>query len=216
MKITKYPQSCFLLETNDKNILVDPGSIGFEESFLEKWKKADCVLITHKHGDHCHAEVLKDFDCPIYATQETQDSYPDLNINLVKEGDVLDLDFAKVEVVKAVHGYIPYLRGEKEIHEGVGYIIESEDKRIYFTSDTICFKNDYKCNVLCAPVSAHGLVMSPFEVALFSKELEATLVIPCHMDNPNFPVDVETMKDIFNKQETNYKLLKSEEIIELN
>ena len=34
MKITKYNQSCLLIETNNKRILVDPGTIGYDESLL--------------------------------------------------------------------------------------------------------------------------------------------------------------------------------------
>ena len=33
MKITKYPQSCLMIETNDKKILVDAGKIKYEERF---------------------------------------------------------------------------------------------------------------------------------------------------------------------------------------
>ncbi len=188
MKITKYPQSCFLIETNGKTILVDPGNLSFDMSFLQTWNKADCILITHKHGDHCNAEIIKNINAPIYATAEVATEYPDLKINIVAAGDELQLvDEITATVVNAFHGYIPWLKGKGEIHENIGWIVNVEDKKIYFTSDTICFKNEYKCDVLCAPISAHGLVMSPFEVSLFAKECDATLVLPCHMDNPKFP-----------------------------
>lgn len=38
MKITKYPQSCLLVETNDKKLLIDPGSLKYQDKFLEEWK----------------------------------------------------------------------------------------------------------------------------------------------------------------------------------
>ena len=33
MKITKFPQSCLLIETKDKKILVDPGNLKYKEDF---------------------------------------------------------------------------------------------------------------------------------------------------------------------------------------
>ncbi|MCP4356080.1 MAG: MBL fold metallo-hydrolase [Proteobacteria bacterium] len=207
MNLIKYPQSCFMLKTENKNILVDPGNLLYDDSFLDEWKKADYILITHRHGDHCYEDIIKKFDCPIYSTQQVQDVFSALNINIVKEGDVLNLDGIKVEVVKAEHGYIPWLKNGAEITENVGYIIEVESKRIYFTSDTICFDNDYKCDVLCAPVCGHGLVMSAFEAALFAKECEANLVIPHHMDNPKFQIKTEEVENTFKQHEVNYKIL---------
>ncbi|MDR0967831.1 MAG: MBL fold metallo-hydrolase [Rickettsiales bacterium] len=216
MKITKYPQSCFMTESNGKRILIDAGNLSYSPEFADEWAKADAILITHKHGDHCYAEVLKNFNAPIYANSEVANIYPELKINVVKSGDVLDLfDNITATVGNAYHGYIPWLKGAGEIHENISWILEIENKKVYLTSDTICFKNDYKCDVLCAPVSAHGLVMSPFEVALFAKECGASLVLPCHADNPKFPVDFENLEEEFAKFEINYKLLKHKESIEI-
>ena len=35
-----------------------------------------------------------------------------------------------------------------EIFENVGYILDDGYKRLYTTSDTINFNNDYKCDIL--------------------------------------------------------------------
>jgi L-ascorbate metabolism protein UlaG (beta-lactamase superfamily) len=203
-----------MMETAGKNILVDPGNLLYEPGFANDWSKADFILITHKHADHCHAEVIKNIDAPIYSSAEVAAAYPDLKIKIVKAGDELSLsDGIDAEVATAVHGYIPWLKGDKEIRENIGYIVRAEGKNIYFTSDTICFKNDYKCDILCAPVSSHGLVMSPFEVALFTKECGAELVLPCHMDNPKFPADIEKMAETFASHEISYRVLKTKETI---
>ena len=34
MKITKYPQSCIMIETNNKKILIDAGGIKYQEKFF--------------------------------------------------------------------------------------------------------------------------------------------------------------------------------------
>lgn len=215
MKITKYPQSCMMIETNNKKILVDPGKLKYQDNFKKEWEQVDIILVTHKHGDHIYSDIVKEINKPVYSTREVQMAYPDININIVKEDDVLTFDNVKVEVVKAIHGYNPLLKGDKEVFENVGYIIDDGKNRLYITSDTICFNNNYKCDVVALPVTAHGLTMSSYEAALFSKDLEAKLVLPVHMDNDFYPTDINFMKENFEKFDINYKVLEIEETINL-
>ena len=197
MKITKYPQSCLMIETNNKRILIDAGSLKYEDKFLEAWKKADIILITHKHGDHIHSNVIKDLTIPIYSTGEVQNNYPEIKFNIVKENDVLHLEDIKIEVVKAIHGYNPNLKNGGQVFENVGYIVDDGQHRFYVTSDTICFNNDYKADIVALPVTAHGLTMSAYEASLFAKELGAKLVLPIHMDNEKYPTNLVYMEENF-------------------
>ena len=213
MKITKYPQSCLLIETKNKKVLIDPGKLKYEDRYLDAWKQADIVLLTHKHGDHVNSDALNSVSSPIYSTQEVQKTYPELKINIIKEGDVFDCGDVKIEVTKAIHGYNPNLKGGNEIFENVGYIIGDGDTRIYITSDTICFPNGYKVDIVALPVTAYGLTMSSYEASLLSKDLGAKLVLPIHMDNEMYPTDLEYMKKNFEKYDVNYKVLEIEESI---
>ena len=159
--------------------------------------------------------MLKELNKPIYSTNEVQNTYPEINFNIVKQNDIINLNNIKIEVVNAIHGYNPNLKDGKEVYENVGYIIDDGQNRLYITSDTICFKNDYKANIVALPVTAHGLTMSPYEAGLFSKELDANLVLPIHMDNQMYPTDTNYLKETFEKQNINYKILEIEESIEL-
>ncbi len=215
MKITKYPQSCLLIETNNKKILVDAGGLKYKEEYFDIWKQADIILLTHKHGDHVNYDVLKNIDVPIYSTLEVQNTYPELKINIIKENDTIPLDNINIEVVKAVHGYNPNLKNGGEVFENVGYIIDDNKTRLYITSDTICFNNDYKADIVALPVTAYGLTMSSYEASLFAKDLGAKLVLPIHMDNEKYPTNLEYMKKNFETFDINYKVLKIEESLEV-
>jgi L-ascorbate metabolism protein UlaG (beta-lactamase superfamily) len=219
MKITKFAQSCVLIETKGKKILIDPGIIGFNESILKKWKSIDLLLVTHKHTDHCNVdaikEIIRDDKIKFYTSKEVADTFKELSPNIIKEKDIIKLEDIKIEVVKAIHGYIPWLKGEKEVEENIGFIING-DKKVYFTSDTISFKNDYKCDILIVPITNHGIVMGPFEAALFAKETKAELVIPVHYDNPKYQIDLDNVKKEFEKQEIKYKFLEIKESININ
>ena len=153
-----------------KKILIDPGKLKYKEEYFDTWNAVDIILITHKHGDHCNATILEKLDnnIKIYSTKEVKDANPSLDINIIKENDVIKLDKIKIEVVHAIHGYQPLLKG-KEINENVGYIIDDGKNRLYATSDTICFKNEYKADIICIPVTGQGLTMSAFEAALYAK-----------------------------------------------
>lgn len=206
MKITKYPQSCLMIEINNKKILIHPGILKYQESFFQDWKTADIILITHKHGDHINADVIKNINIPIYSTQEVQDEYPDIKFNIIKENDCLSFDNFKIEVVKAIHGYNPNLKDGKEVFENVGYIIDDGKLRLYTTSDTICFNNNYRADLVALLITAHGLTMSSYEAALFSKDLGAKLVLPIHIDNSTYPTDLNYMSQNFKQFNINYKL----------
>ncbi|MFA6184662.1 MAG: MBL fold metallo-hydrolase [Candidatus Shapirobacteria bacterium] len=219
MKITKYPQSCLLIETKQKKILTDPGSLLWDESFLTDWKNIDAILITHKHSDHCNYEMIRKISenekIKIYSSNEVCNQFPDLKINMVKENDLFDIDGIKIEVVKAIHGYLPTLKGEKEIYENIGFIIDDNNKRFYITSDTICFENNYKCDAIAIAISNHGLVMGGFDGALFAKETGAKLVIPTHYDNSTYPVNMVEVENDLKKLELNYKILEIRESLEI-
>jgi Predicted Zn-dependent hydrolases of the beta-lactamase fold len=213
MKITKYPQSCLFIETNNIKILVDAGGLKYKDEYFDVWKDADLILLTHKHGDHVYADVLKNINTDIYSTNEVQQAYPELKINIIKENDIFSVNDIKIEVTKAIHGYNPNLKDGKEVFENVGYIIDDGNTRLYITSDTICFNNDYRTDIIACPVTAHGLTMSSYEAALLTNEMGASLVLPIHMDNDMYPTDLDYMKLNFEKFGVNYKVLEIEESI---
>lgn len=218
MKLTKYAQSCFLLQDENTKILIDPGFIQINDNTLGEWKNPDYILVTHKHADHFSEENVQKIISPktkIYATKETSLTYPNTKFEIVKEGEEFKLGKANVKAVKAVHGYNPLLKEGKIVNAGVGYIIELNGKNIYHTSDTICFENNYKTDIILLPFNNHGVVMGPYEAALFAKETGAILVIPMHQDNSFYPGDIQKLQEELVKNDLNYKILKVGESIEI-
>jgi L-ascorbate metabolism protein UlaG (beta-lactamase superfamily) len=89
MKLTRFAQSCLLIETKGKRILVDPGNIFFEESLLaEYWNNIDFLFVTHKHSDHCHVpailEIMKNPQTKFYSTSEVAEKHTDLSPDIIK------------------------------------------------------------------------------------------------------------------------------------
>lgn len=218
MKIKKYPQSCLMIQTKNEKILIDPGILKYKEEYLEEWKEATILLITHKHGDHCNIPVLEELQktIKVYSTREVQEACPSLKINIVKEGDKIVQNEVVIEVVKAIHGYQPLLKNGNMIQENVGYIIDDGKNRLYDTSDTICFPNEYRADILCIPVTGYGLTMSAFEASLYAKEVGAILTLPIHMDNPKFPPNNTFIGEMFHEAQVEYEILNNEETITID
>ncbi|MEG0872413.1 MAG: MBL fold metallo-hydrolase [Clostridia bacterium] len=221
MKITKYHQSCLLVEANEKRILVDPGNIGYIDKYTTfDWTNIDCILITHKHDDHCldsSINMIAERDnAVVYTTNEVFDAHSLMRVSFVKAGDVIDLDKVKVGVVKAMHGYLPAMKGH-EVKQNVGYIIDDGRTRLYITSDTIGFSNEYKCDIIAMPFNGNGITFGIYDGLLFAKDTCAKMILPIHTEHPNafMNPDLELLKNSMEEMKFSYKILEVEEKIEL-
>ena len=203
MKIKKFPQSCLLVSIADKKILVDPGCLKFDASFVPEWKTADVVLLTHRHPDHVNAEILQNLAAPIYAPREVAKFYPTLKIKKVKAGNAFHLGDATIVVTHAQHGFQPPMKTNgMECLEAVGYIISDGNQSIYITGDTICFNNDYTADILIAPATGNCVTMDAVGVGYFAKMVGAQKVYLVHNDNYPLAKDAEsTLKSMDVKYE---------------
>jgi len=227
MKITKYPQSCFLLESKDKKIIIDPGNMVktyMPEFDINSWKNIDVILITHKHSDHVDSELIKEIqnlnpNVLIYTNTEVVEKLKAENIeaNLVKEGGVLEFGKTKVEVTPAQHGFIYLMKGGGFPKENIGFIIDDGEKRIYHTSDTIMFEHELKADIVLAPICGHHIALEPACAIEFVKDdIGAELMIPCHYENENHPIGTEVFEQIAKKIDyTEYKILQNGESLEV-
>jgi L-ascorbate metabolism protein UlaG (beta-lactamase superfamily) len=124
----------FLLTASDgKTIFFDP--FGIKDSSV----KADFILITHGHYDHCSVEDVKKVakeSTIIITTPDCQSKLSNLkikNITLVSPGNKLQVLNMKLEVVPAYNTNKAFHPKEQE---WVGYVLEVDGKRIYHAGDT--------------------------------------------------------------------------------
>lgn len=201
MKIKKFPQSCILVETNGTKILIDPGSVKFDEKFVTSFKSADAILVTHRHSDHINAAVLQTLARPIYSTSEVSAHNPNLSINIIKNGDVFKIGKVQVEVVKALHGFIS---ADGDVLENVGFILDDGKTRLYVTSDTIRFKNNYKADVIFADVTAFDASMNLWGAAQTARDVGARLLIVAHQEGGKVLYDKKQIADYLTQEKVNF------------
>lgn len=173
MKITRYFQSCLLVEEGSVRILIDPS--GHEAGNTEKFGKLDAVLYTHKDSDHFDAGLaakLKDGGAQIYANAETA-SQLDFQPNVAVDGQEFAVDGVRVRVVE-----LPHCRmwDDSRGSQNTGYYIAG---RLFHSGDSVELSG-LSAEIIALPIN--GPDISLRDALQFAKKLSAKTVIPVHYD----------------------------------
>jgi L-ascorbate metabolism protein UlaG (beta-lactamase superfamily) len=173
---------CFVIK-GEKTVVIDPFKIATSE-------KADYLLITHEHFDHCSPEDAKKVIQPstvVVAIPDCKGELSKLNlrdVRYVKPGDELSLPGL---VVKAVPAYnvTKFREPGKVFHPksdgDVGYVITISSIRLYHTgdSDHIPEMRGLAPDIAFLPVSG-TYVMTSEEAAEAARSIKPKLAIPMH------------------------------------
>ncbi len=135
MKLTKFEQSGFILETDSGyRLAIDIGSYTPVEKLDGIFP--DAILVSHIHGDHFSVEQIKKLASKkLYLNRECIEVLDEevlaSEIIEVKVGDLIDIEGIKVQFFNVDHGtnikVIP--------KENFGFLIEADGKKIYFAGD---------------------------------------------------------------------------------
>jgi L-ascorbate metabolism protein UlaG (beta-lactamase superfamily) len=170
--------SSFIVEGEGKRIYIDPYKVEGE--------KADIIMITHPHYDHCSVEdinkIVKD-GTVIVIPADCQSKIARLegvDMKILGAGQSLDIDGVKI-------GAIPAYNINKEFHprdEGwLGYVIKINDTVLYHAGDTDKIpemdKLQGKVGVALLPVSG-VYTMTAEEAASAASVIRPSLAIPMH------------------------------------
>jgi len=144
MEITRISRaSWFKIRSGSNVVHFDPGYAGYFKNqgipLDEINGFADVILISHFHKDHLQPEMLEKIAnentqivAPISCTKRIKNK-----MTVIKPGDLLTVNQIQINVVDA-YNTIEGHSTRKVHHKGdfVGYIVDLDDKRIYFAGDT--------------------------------------------------------------------------------
>ncbi|MBU2634540.1 MAG: MBL fold metallo-hydrolase [Nanoarchaeota archaeon] len=173
------------------NIYLDPYILP------KKSSKAEIILITHDHYDHCDPERVSQITNSSTVIITTNKCSQKLlgNVKIIKPGEKLNINEIMIE---AIHAY----NTNKDYHvkgEGIGFIININNKKIYHAGDTdlIPEMSELK-NIDIALLPIGGTyTMNAAEAAEACNIIKPKIVIPIHYGSIiGSKEDAETFKSL--------------------
>lgn len=178
MRVTRYFQSCLLIEDGDIRILVDPSAR--EGANLENFGHISAVFYTHQHGDHFDANLAKRFieeaSTTVYANESTakliHTDKTDKKI-IVKSNQEFDVEGMKVQAKDLPHCL---MWDGSQGPQNTGF--KFADK-LFHPGDGKELAN-YSAEVVALPIN--GPDISIKDAIDFARQMQAKILIPVHYD----------------------------------
>jgi len=175
----------FQIKANGKIIYVDL------EKYGEATEKADLILVTHSHTDHCDPDKIKNVqkeDTVIIAPEDCA-SIIGRNVKTLRPGEETSVDNIMVKAVEA-YNYKRFRSPGNPYHPkgfGVGYLIKVEGKTIYHAGDTDFIPEMRKVGLVDVVLLPSGgtYTMDNAEAAEAAIAINPKIVIPMHRWDTN-------------------------------
>ncbi|NTV83332.1 MAG: MBL fold metallo-hydrolase [Bacteroidales bacterium] len=197
LSITFLGHATLMISFNGKIIHIDPVS---QYSDYSKLPKADLILVTHEHSDHCDLEAIGAIRTDKTIIVITEDAAEQVQGGIVmKNGDKKTIQELLIEAVPAYNLVnmrspgVPY-HGKGT---GNGYIITCGGKRIYIAGDT---ENIPEMKVLkdidiaFLPMNI-PYTMTPEMVADAARAFKPGILYPYHYGETDVQKLIDLLKD---------------------
>lgn len=184
--VTWFGHASFLIE-GEKRIYIDPHVLP------DKTEKADMVLVTHEHFDHCNVENIKKL-----RGEHTKVLGPPGVMKKLGFGSPMNID--KVTNIDGVritgidaYNINKFRSPDNPFHPrglGLGYLIEIDGKRIYHSGDTdnipeMASLGDIDLALL--PIGG-TYTMTIEEAAVAAKIIKAEITVPMHYNSDKYGI----------------------------
>ncbi len=176
MKLTKYPQSCLVLEKDGARIVIDPGNRAMNAYALDDFGDLQAVLYTHRHPDHFderQIDELLERGVQLYANADVCDLIGSENATQLADGQTVDI--AGFQITPRDLPHVPLVDGSPG-PPNTGYII---DGFLFHPGDGIELRG-LRVDALAVPIA--GPSISFRDAYRFLESVGAKTALPIHYD----------------------------------
>jgi L-ascorbate metabolism protein UlaG (beta-lactamase superfamily) len=170
----------FIYRKNGINIFIDPFNISPSIT-----AKADLVLITHAHFDHCNPNEIRKISkqgTRVIAAPNCFDNESFKDFEVIRAGESIDFKGINISAVPAYNVKKNRLSFHPKEKGWVGYVLEAGDGKVYhagdtdFTDEMSMLKN---LDIALMPMGG-TYVMDVDEVIEAAKAMSPKTVVPMH------------------------------------
>ena len=174
----------FYIKTKETTLFIDPFNV---DSNIVK-ERADLVLITHAHFDHCsRADLFKIIkpDGKIISSQGCLTKRDYNNLEIIKPGYNGKFNDISISAIPAYNLKSERLSFHPRENEWVGYIIDAAGLRFYHAGDTDFIPEMKKLKGLDVAMLPVGgtYTMDVDEAIEAAKSIDSKFIVPMHYKN---------------------------------
>jgi len=155
-------------------------TIYFDPFQITSTRKADIILVSHEHYDHCSPDDIASIqqDNTVVITEKDSAKKLSGDVRIVTPGEVTTIEDVTITAV-------PAYNRNKQFHPRakgwLGFIVEIDGVRVYHAGDTdfIPEMKDFKVDIALLPVSG-TYVMTADEAVQAARAIRPRAVVPMH------------------------------------
>ncbi len=176
MHVTKYPQSCLVVEVEGARLLIDPGVFVTATYEPDELGEIDAVLYTHRHADHVDPELaatLVERGVELFGNADVCDLLAEVAVTEIADGQTFEA--AGVEVAAHDLPHVELVDGSAG-PPNTGFLVAG---RLFHPGDGLEITG-LQASAVAAPIS--GPSISFRDAYRFVQRLGARTVVPIHYD----------------------------------
>lgn len=176
MQVTKYPQSCLIVEVDGRRLLIDPGVFVTASYTPDDLGEVDAVLYTHRHPDHVDTDLavtLHQRGIELFGNADVCELLGRPLVTEVRDGEPFEA--AGVEVLPRDLPHVELVDGSPG-PPNTGFLVAG---RLFHPGDGVEITG-LGARALAAPIS--GPSISFRDAYKLVEAVGATTVVPIHYD----------------------------------